>query len=162
MAYVLVVSMHWGWYLKTDIKLIHSCRGQVTGWAGLIRVDGKTYTWLGQPSVNGQFPPSVTQIAFEYTSTRSSFTMNVAGKVSMNVTFLSPITPTDIMRQSLVAMFLSVDVQAIDGNTHSVQLYADTSAGMSSSGQYCSLLIILARMGCRRSCSVRHLELWCV
>jgi hypothetical protein len=60
--------------------------------------------------------------------------MNVAGKVSMNVTFLSPITPTDIMRQSFVAMFLSVDVQAIDGNTHSVQLYADTSAGTFPNG----------------------------
>jgi hypothetical protein len=55
--------------------------------------------------------------------------MNVAGLVSMNVTFLSPLTPTDYMRQSLIFSYVNVDVRAIDGRTHSVQLYADTSAG---------------------------------
>src|SRR3954454_11626305 len=62
-------------------------RGQVTAWTGLIRVDGTTYTWMGAPSG----PAHVTQTAFSYTSTRSIFTLT-AGAVSMNVTFLSPIT----------------------------------------------------------------------
>jgi len=48
----------------------------------------------------------------------------------MNATFLSPITPTDLKRQSVIGSYLSVTVAAIDGATHSVQLYADTSAGM--------------------------------
>ena len=84
---------------------------------------------MGAPLVNGVFPPSVTQESFEYTSARSTFIMNVAGIVSMNVTFLSPITPTDLQRQSVIGSYLSVSVAAIDGGTHSVQLYADTSAG---------------------------------
>ncbi len=80
--------------------------------------------------MNGVFPPSVTQESFEYTSQRSTFMMNVAGKVSMNVTFISPITPTDIKRQSIIGTYLSVTVTSIDGARHSVQLYADTSGGM--------------------------------
>jgi hypothetical protein len=95
----------------------------------LIKVDGTTYTWMGAANINGVVPPSVTQTSFEYTSTRSTFIMNVAGKVSMNVTFLSPITPTDLQRQSLIGSYLSVSVAAVDGGTHPVQLYADTSAG---------------------------------
>ncbi|CZR65550.1 uncharacterized protein PAC_15450 [Phialocephala subalpina] len=54
--------------------------------------------------------------------------MNIAGKVSMNVTFLSPITPTDPKRQSVIGSYLSVTVAAIDSATHSVQLYAGTPA----------------------------------
>ena len=80
--------------------------------------------------MNGVVPPSVTQTSFEYTSTTSTFIMNVAGKVSMNVTFLSPVTPNDLRRQSAIGSYLSVTVAAIDGGSHSVQLYADTSAGM--------------------------------
>jgi hypothetical protein len=57
--------------------------------------------------------------------------MGVAGLVSMNVTFLSPLTSQDYMRQSLAFSYLNVGVQATDDNTHSVQLYADISAGKS-------------------------------
>jgi hypothetical protein len=100
-------------------------RGQITGWAGLIRVDGTTYTWLGAPSG----PATVTQTAFEYTSTRSTFILAAGSAVELNVTFLSPVTPDDLKRQSLTFSYLDVSVQSLDGNDHSVQLYADISAG---------------------------------
>ncbi|EPS26858.1 Glutaminase A [Penicillium oxalicum] len=96
---------------------------QVTGWCGLIRVDGTTYTWMGLPNTQ-----LVDQTAFEYTSTKSIFTMNVGGKVEMNITFMSPLTPDDFKRQSLVFTYLNVDVSSLDGNEHDVQLYADISA----------------------------------
>lgn len=73
----------------------------------------------------------VTQTEFEYTSTRSIFTMNVGGLVEMNVTFLSPIYPEDEKRSSLVFTYLDVAVQTLDGKPHAVELYADISAGMS-------------------------------
>jgi hypothetical protein len=86
---------------------------------------------MGDPVVNGVRPTAVDQTSFEYTSLRSTFIMNVGGKVSMNATFISPITPEDLKRQSVIGTYLDVSVQSIDGATHSVQLYADTSAGMS-------------------------------
>ncbi|TGO50615.1 hypothetical protein BOTNAR_0386g00010 [Botryotinia narcissicola] len=106
--------------------------GSVKAWAGLIKVDGTSYTWMGAAGVNGVVPPSVTQDHMEYTSTRSTFLMTVAGKVSMNITFLSPLTPDDIRRQSVIGTYLYVSVKSLDGATHVVELYCDTSAEWTS------------------------------
>lgn len=96
----------------------------------MIRVDGSAYTWMGAPG-----PLTVNQTAFEYTSTKSIFTMNVDNKVEMNVTFLSPVTPNDLRRQSLIFSYLHVDVHSVDGKPHDVQVYSDISAGKPSKFQ---------------------------
>lgn len=104
-----------------------SSSGQVTGWAGIIRVDGTAYTWMGDPANAGN---PVTQTEFSYTATRSVFT-STAGGVELNVTFLSPIYPEDQKRGSLVFTYLDVSVRSADGNPHTVELYSDISAGRS-------------------------------
>ncbi|KAI0206870.1 glutaminase GtaA [Astrocystis sublimbata] len=101
---------------------------QVTGWTGLIKVDGATYQWMG----NVPKSQNVDQTEFSYTSTRSNFVMNVGGKVEMNITFLSPVTPNDLKRQSLTFSYLDVGVHSIDGASHDVQLYADVSGEWAS------------------------------
>lgn len=101
-------------------------RGQINGWAGLIRVDGAVYTWMGMPGST-----TANQTAYEYTSTKSIFTFHVGDAVEMKVTFLSPITPNDLRRQSLTFSYVHVAVSSIDGNSHDVQLYSDISAGES-------------------------------
>ena len=58
--------------------------------------------------------------------------MDVAGVVEMNITFLSPLTPTDLMRQSLVFSYVDVSVTSTDGAAHDVQLYTDITAGKPS------------------------------
>ena len=100
-------------------------QGQVTGWQGFIRVDGQTYTWMG---ASNQISVFANQTAFEYTSTRSVFTLDVAGLVEMVVTFLSPVTPDDLLRSSLPYSYMNVEVASLDGKTHDVQLYSDISA----------------------------------
>ena len=70
-----------------------------------------------------------TQTAFSYTSTKSIFSFDVNGLVTLNVTFLSPLYPKDMMRQSIVSSYLDVAVQSADGSSHDVQLYTDISAG---------------------------------
>lgn len=124
MANFLGVSifMLWSWVLSNQIR----CRGQILGWTGLIRVDGTSYTWMGAPT---PLPTVVTQTSFEYTSTRSTFIMAIGGLVTMNVTFLSPLTPTDMVRQSLPFSYLDVTISSSDGSTHDVQLYTDITAG---------------------------------
>ena len=102
------------------------CRGQILGWTGLIRVDGTTYTWMGAPAPS---PTLVSQTAYEYTSTRSTFIMDVGGLVTMNITFLSPVNPTDLKRQSLTFSYVDVVVTSSDGASHDVKLYADITAG---------------------------------
>ncbi|EAW09296.1 glutaminase GtaA [Aspergillus clavatus NRRL 1] len=101
--------------------------GQVNGWAGLIRVDGSVYTWMGLPGTT-----TANQTKYEYTSTKSIFTFNVGDAVEMKVTFLSPITPNDLRRQSLVFSYLHVEISSIDGDSHDVQLYSDIAAEWAS------------------------------
>ncbi|KAI1850635.1 hypothetical protein JX265_004345 [Neoarthrinium moseri] len=102
---------------------------QITGWVGLIRVDGVAYTWMGAPK---DWPQVVDQTEFSYTSTRSTFVSTVGGKVGLNVTFMSPVTPNDLRRQSLPFTYLDVAVQSIDGATHDVEVYADVSGEWAS------------------------------
>jgi hypothetical protein len=101
--------------------------GAIVGWTGLIRVDNTAYTWMGNPN---PLPQKVTQKSFTYTSTRSIFEFDVAGKISMKVTFLSPVTPNDLTLQSAPVSYISVDIHSLDGNEHDVQLYSDVSGGM--------------------------------
>jgi Domain of unknown function (DUF5127) len=103
-------------------NLMH--RGKIVGWSGIIRVDGQPYQWLGAPGY-----PNVQQDSFEYTSTKSIFKLSVAGKVAIEVLFLSPVTPDDLQSQSLVGSYMQVNVRSIDGAAHDVQLYSDISAG---------------------------------
>lgn len=101
--------------------------GQIVAWTGLIRVDNKTFTWLGAPEVDGDL---ANQTAYEYTSSKSIFTIDVDDKVTIKASFISPLTPKDFQRQSLIASYLNVEVASKDGSDHDVQVYTDISAGM--------------------------------
>lgn len=108
-----------------DETLLTIQRANVNGWQGFVQVDGVTYNWMGaHPG-----PDLVEQTAFTYTSTRSTFTFNVADKVKMVVEFLSPVFPDDLMRQSLTSSYVEVSVSSSDGAEHDVQIYADMSGG---------------------------------
>lgn len=145
MANILGVSRFDLW---TELAIDIPRRGQILGWTGLIRVDNTSYTWMGAPA---PLPTVVTQTSFEYTSTRSTFVMEVAGLVEMNITFLSPVTPTDLKRQSLTFSYVDVSVTSTDGAAHDVQLYTDVTAGKSFLLLVFVLLsMLLDRMGlCR-------------
>ncbi|KAF1357478.1 DUF1793-domain-containing protein [Lizonia empirigonia] len=96
----------------------------ILGWTGLLRVDNETFTWMGAPLDI----PTANQTSYEYTSTRSIFTIEANEKVSLKVTFLSPLTPKDLKRQSLVFSYMNVEVTSLDGAEHDVQIYTDISA----------------------------------
>lgn len=81
---------------------------------------------MGAPTGTSLF---VNQTAFEYTSTRSIFTMDVNGQVEMTITFLSPVYPDDLLRASLPYSYMNVDVKSVDGQQHDIQVYTDISAG---------------------------------
>lgn len=65
---------------------------QTIGWAGIVRVDGTSYTFLGDPAVSSSSGTlnKATQNAARFTATMSVFEMT-AGSVDVNVTFLSPV-----------------------------------------------------------------------
>lgn len=102
--------------------------GWVKAIAGLVRVDGVPYVFLGAPTgFTGAAPALLPQAGLEVTATRSRFTWLAAG-IRLSVDFLSPIEPTDLRRQSVPFGFLSAAVSSADGRGHRVSLFLDISA----------------------------------
>ncbi|KAJ6461899.1 hypothetical protein C8R47DRAFT_1225700 [Mycena vitilis] len=89
------------------------------GWAGYIKVDGLAWHWIGEPPGNAS-----TWLATQITPTRTIITLQ-AGPIQLNVTFLSPIEPSDWARQSFPFSYVYIDGRATDAKQHSIQLYAD-------------------------------------
>lgn len=108
-------------------------------------MDGETYNWMG----GAPGPALVDQVSLEYTSTKSIFTFDVAGKVTLTVTFLSPVFPDDMARQSQQFSYISAKVRCADREPHNVQVYMDVSGGVlsASTGFDSSLTAILLQNG---------------
>lgn len=103
--------------------------GQIVGWAGYIKVDGVAYNFLGAPNVAGA--QKAVQKSLQFTSTQSVFVMT-AGPVDLTATFLSPVEPNDLVKQSTPFSYLSLTAASTDGKSHSVQVYTDISAEWAS------------------------------
>ncbi|TDL21956.1 DUF1793-domain-containing protein [Rickenella mellea] len=95
----------------------------IMGWYVAIRVDGVTYPILGGFGETHQ----ANQTAAIITPTQTTFALQ-AGPMSVNATFLSPIEPMDLVRQSMPFTYLYIDVTSSDGQPHAVQLYSDITA----------------------------------
>ncbi|KAJ6452366.1 DUF1793-domain-containing protein [Mycena vulgaris] len=100
--------------------------GSIVGWAGFVKVDGISYVFLGAPSVPATFSRA-TQKSSRFTSTQSIFVLS-AGPVDLTVTFLSPVEPNDLVKQSIPFAYMAVSAASTDGRSHSVQVYSDISA----------------------------------
>ncbi|KAF8165232.1 DUF1793-domain-containing protein [Crassisporium funariophilum] len=101
--------------------------GQIVGWAGLVKIDGKPFSFLGAPNVPGATFAKAAQKSSLFTSTQSVFVLS-AGPVDLTVTFLSPVEPTDLVKQSIPFSYMAVSAASTDGVAHSVQVYSDISA----------------------------------
>ncbi|KAJ3759151.1 hypothetical protein EV360DRAFT_82372 [Lentinula raphanica] len=96
--------------------------GATLGWAGFVRIDGVAYSFLGDSSVSNFTKAS--QTSAKFTSTRSIFVLS-AGPVDLTVTFLSPIEPDHLVKQSLPFSYLSVSAASNDNSAHDVSIYTD-------------------------------------
>ncbi|KAN0093261.1 protein of unknown function (DUF1793) domain containing protein [Tylopilus felleus] len=97
------------------------------GWAGYIRVDGTTYTILGDPVASGASPAPATQQNMEFTATSTLFHLS-AGPVDVVLSFISPVEPSDLVKQSTPFSYLTVQAISTDGAAHTVSIYTDISA----------------------------------
>ncbi|KAI0341142.1 hypothetical protein BDW22DRAFT_330198 [Trametopsis cervina] len=100
------------------------------GWAGLIRIDNETFKFLGDSLVPAGLNRAVlTNI--QLTPTRTIMNMT-AGPIDLILTFLSPIEPSDHVRQSLPLSYMSLQARSNDGKNHTVQVYSDITGEWSS------------------------------
>lgn len=119
--------------------------GSKTGMAGIIRIDGTSYLFMGDPQIvldipdgnHGKphtlkgFPRALDQTSLHTTPTRSRFELQ-GGGIGLTVEFLSPVEPNDLKRQSIPMSYVTVTARSIDGRAHDVQLYLDIA------GEWCS------------------------
>lgn len=116
--------------------------GSDTEMAGIARIDGTAYLFLGNPKLVLQvpdgnhgaphtihdFPRALDQTALRVTPTRSRFALQ-GGGVGLVVDFLSPVEPGDVKRQSIPLSYITVAARSLDGRAHDVQIYLDISGG---------------------------------
>ncbi|THH06834.1 hypothetical protein EW145_g3808 [Phellinidium pouzarii] len=96
----------------------------ILGWYASVVVDGQGYRIMGAANI-----PNVTeanQTAVEFTPTRTSLLFS-AGPMQINATFLNPIEPTDLVRQSLPFSYFYLSATSTDGNAHTLRMYSDIS-----------------------------------
>ncbi|MFC0433854.1 glutaminase family protein [Kutzneria buriramensis] len=103
--------------------------GRTTAMTGLARIDGVSYVFMGQPGLpdGGVELRGMIQTDVTVTPTKSRFTLH-AGGIELAVTFLSPIEPGDLRRQSAPLSYVSAQVRSLDGAAHKVSLYLEISA----------------------------------
>jgi hypothetical protein len=106
--------------------------GRITAMTGLATIDGTPFLFLGSPASPTAFPfPTLRQLSLTVTATKSEFVLAQAG-VELTVTFLSPVTPGDLKRQSQPLSYVSVVARATDGKAHQVGVYFDISGEWAS------------------------------
>jgi hypothetical protein len=90
---------------------------------GLIRVDGKSYRYMGN------FPeetPALEQTGLDVAATHTIYTFKGAG-IALTVTFFTPAFPQDMDLLSRPVTYLSWKVASDDGKPHDVSLLLDAS-----------------------------------
>ncbi len=106
--------------------------GRITAMGGLCTIDGVPFLFLGAPAIpNRNAFATMRQISVETTSTKSEFVLHAAG-VELTVSFLSPVEPGDLRRQSQPLSYISSTARSIDGKDHKVAVYLDISGEWAS------------------------------
>ncbi|KAI3399577.1 hypothetical protein diail_6216 [Diaporthe ilicicola] len=105
-------------------------QGDPLGWEGIVTIDGISYEYLG---IGSQCPPQRAHLevakpqTVSYDSQYSNFTF-IAGPVTIEASFFSPVTPNDICRSSIPLSYLTTSFKSNDCQSHSVQFYSDINA----------------------------------
>ena len=102
----------------------------------MIRVDGTTYIWMGQPAQDGQLMGIVaTQTSHHVTPTQTIFGIT-AGPINLTVNFFSPVEYENIQKQSIPVSYVTLSAVANDGAAHAVQMYMDISGKHSAVAKF--------------------------
>ncbi len=91
---------------------------------GLIRIDGQAFRLMGDTP---QEVPALPQVGLQVLPTRTIYEFEGA-QVHVTLTFMTPRLPGDLEVLARPVTYLTWDVHATDGQSHSVALYCDASA----------------------------------
>lgn len=112
----------------TDVPTRH-WSGADQPMTGLIRIDGKTFRWMGVSSrQHFAMPdvPAMQQDSVDVTPLHTRYVFSAAG-VALHVTFFTPLFPHDLDVLSRPVTYLSWTAASSDGRSHKVELLLDVS-----------------------------------
>ena len=93
------------------------------GWGVLARIGDATYSLLGVPdALDGV--TAATTVSAEFTSTHTIFNLT-AGAAKIGLNFLSPVSPSNYLRQSFPFSYLTVSVSVPSASGTRIQVYVD-------------------------------------
>jgi hypothetical protein len=98
--------------------------GVAQSMTGLVRIDSKTFRFMGSERHN-KFP-ALGQTSVEVLPTRTIYQFSGAG-IDLTLTFLTPSLPADLDVLSRPVTYLIWDAKANDAREHAVQVYFDAS-----------------------------------
>jgi hypothetical protein len=93
---------------------------------GLVRIDGKTFRWMGAAP---QSIPVIKQTSLEITPTRTIYHFEQEG-VRLEVSFLSPLLPSDLDVLSRPISYVTMTGSAFDGAQHKLQFLFEVSSDL--------------------------------
>ena len=101
--------------------------GGVKAMAGIARIDGQPYVFLGAPRSGDQpIAPPMTQSGLSVTPTQSRYQMQ-GGGISLSLDFVSPVEPDSLRRMSVPLGYIFASARSADGKPHTVSLYFDVT-----------------------------------
>jgi hypothetical protein len=91
----------------------------------MVRIDGKPYRFMGQSY--SPLPAPIRQVGLEVLPTRTIYQFEADG-IHLTLTFMSPLLADDLDVMARPVTYMTWDVRAVDGQTHQVSLYFDSTA----------------------------------
>ena len=119
---------------------------QILGWSVLVRIDGLTYSFLGDVSGGSASLNGTVNVTDTVITPTQTVVAAQAGPMQVNITFLNPIEvrnhllvllslltrsfqPGGWVKQSIPFSYLALSAKSLDAATHTVQVYSDVSGG---------------------------------
>jgi hypothetical protein len=98
--------------------------------AGMIRVDGNPFRFLGKETANSEASiPAIDQQDYEVLPTRTRYRFQ-AGGIELVLSFVTPVLADDLDLLARPLTYVSAEVVATDRATHAVELYLDAAAAL--------------------------------
>lgn len=95
--------------------------------AGMVRIDGKTYRFMG----DDRDTPALKQVSRAIWPTRTIYEFEDAG-IHLTLTFFTPALPQNLDVLSRPVTYLSWSVRSVDGKPHATSLYFDASSQLAT------------------------------
>jgi len=119
--------------------------------AGLVRIDGETYRFMGPEPVR---VPAMEQVDVKVLPTRTIYRFAAQG-ITLELEFMSPLLADDLDLLSQPVTYVTLTARSTDGKAHDVQAYLDVTGEVAVNTADQAVLASRHRLGSMEALSLR-------